>query len=59
MRYRNAGLYVLLGSTSVHAHMDTRDFFRDVIGWDFVEWLNTHGASIRKELDLIINYLLS
>ncbi len=58
-RYRNAGLYVLLGSSSGQAHMDTREFFRDVIGWDLVNWLDTNGAAIRAELELIVKYLLS
>jgi hypothetical protein len=58
-RYRNAGLYVLLGSSSAQAHMDTRDFFRDVIGWDLVKWLDTNGVTIRNELELIVKYLLS
>jgi hypothetical protein len=58
-RYRADGMYVLLGSSSSQAHMDTRDFFRDVIGWDLVSWLDKQGDGIRNELESIVKYLLS
>lgn len=58
-RYRQQGLYVLLGCASSQANMDTRDFFRDVVGWDLVQWLSMQGPTIRKELSEILRYLLS
>lgn len=58
-RYRHAGLFILMGSSRPDINMDTRDFFRDVIGWDLVKWLEVHGDVIRSELSHIIRYLIS